>query len=348
MQGKLICHLSVNLTTSAASPRPNDPSESLALTFLPSNDGASSSVDNYSVNNYSINNYSINNASVYTASVNNDSVSEHYSPSISPGSTSSEVTTPVMAIPTSGIPGTDTDVVANDSSGIVKPAITPVRDSGVENTFEPQQNTASSARPDDGLPVLRAFPSSRPFSFDQAFSSDFSTAPTTTATPAVTTQSRPPSARDAPNHTFGDAFGFNGAQTGSFTLGTVSSQTSSIPLTQSLVSTVPASNPVRGFTSPRETVGIPVSPQPYPVPPPPPLAPSKGRAQAFSLSSKESGKERETRPRSELSVSGNPRSPGVEKMTFVPITDPSSFWEEEEATGPIASCKFPTFESESR
>ena len=126
MQGKLMSHLSVNLTTSATSSRPND--SSLALTSLPSND-CSHSIDNYSVNNYSINNcsindysesidnYSIDNASVYTASVYSASVSELYGPSNNLSShTTSEVTKPIMAIPTTIIPVIDTDVVANSSS----------------------------------------------------------------------------------------------------------------------------------------------------------------------------------------------------------------------------------------
>jgi E3 ubiquitin-protein ligase NEDD4 len=122
VKGRLISHLSTNLTTSATSSRPTG--SSLALTSLPSNDSSRSvnnasvnndSVDNYSIDNDSINNYSINNdsinndsvnnASVYTASVNGASVSEVYSPSISLSrtlsshTTSSEVTTPIMAIP---------------------------------------------------------------------------------------------------------------------------------------------------------------------------------------------------------------------------------------------------------
>jgi epidermal growth factor receptor substrate 15 len=234
---------------------------------------------------------------------------------------------------------------APTSSGIVKPAISPVRDTGFENAFKPQQNTASSARPVsavDGLPVLPPVPESRPFSFVQAFSSDLSIAPapTTTAAPTVTTPSQPPSAPDVPNPTLGDAFGLNGAQTDS-AVGTASSRTSSIPLTQSPVSTVPASNPVRGSTSPRETVRFPVPvSQPSPASPPP-----KGRPSTSS--SKESGKEHGTRV-SKLSVSGHSPSPGIEKMTFVPIIDPSALWEEEEDAGLIASFKFPTFESDNR
>jgi epidermal growth factor receptor substrate 15 len=237
---------------------------------------------------------------------------------------------------------------APTSSGIVKPAITPVRDTGFENAFKPQQNTASSARPVagvDGLPVLPPVFESQPFSFDQAFSSNLSTAPapTTTAALTVTTPSQPPSAPDTLNSTFGDAFGLNGAQTDS-ALGTASSRTSSIPLTQSPVSTVPASNPVRGPTSPRETVSFPVS-QPSPAPPPHRAASPKGRPSTSS--SEKSGKEQGTR-HSKLSVSGHSPPPGIEKMTFVPIIDPSALWEEEEDTRLTASSKFPTFESDSR
>ena len=191
---------------------------------------------------------------------------------------------------------------APTSSGIVKPAITPVRDTGFENAFKPQQNTTSSARPVsavDGLPVLPPVPESRPFSFVQAFSSDLSTAaaPTTTASPTVTTPSQPPSAPDAPNPTLGDTIGLNGAQTDK-AVGAAPSRTPSIPFTQSPVSTVPASNPARGSTSPRETVRFPVS-QPSPASPPPRAASPKGKPSTFSKDGKEQG----TR-HSKLSVSG--------------------------------------------
>ena len=192
---------------------------------------------------------------------------------------------------------------APTSSGIVKPAITPVRDSGFENAFKPQHNTASSGRPVsavDGLPVLPPVPESRPFSFVDAFSSDLSSgpAPTTTAALTVTTPSQPPSAPDALNPTFGDAFGVNGAQTDS-ALGTASSRTSSIPLTQSPTSNVPPTLPVRGTTSPREAVNFPVS-VPAPASPLPRVASPKGRPSTSS--SRESGKEHGAR-HSKLSVS---------------------------------------------
>jgi len=160
---------------------------------------------------------------------------------------------------------------APTSSMIVKPAITPVRDSGFENAFRPQQNTASSARPAvsaiNSLPVLPPVPESLPFSFVQSFSSDLLTAPapTTTIAPNVTTPGQPPSAPGAPKLTF-----------------------------------------------------------------------------------KEIGNDHYTRT-SKFSVSGRSPSPGIEKMTFLPIIDPSALWEEEDTglTG-IASFRFPTFESDSR
>jgi hypothetical protein len=75
------------------------------------------------------------------------------------------------------------------------------------------------------------------------------------------------------------------------------------------------------------------------------VASPKGRPSTSS--SKESGKEQGTR-HSKLSVSGHSPSSGIEKMTLVPIIDPSALWEEEEDTGLIASFKCPTFESDSR
>jgi E3 ubiquitin-protein ligase NEDD4 len=71
VQGKLICHLSTKLTTSASSSRLTD--SPLAPTSLPSND-SSRSVNNASVNNASVNNVSVNNVSVNNVSVNNTSV----------------------------------------------------------------------------------------------------------------------------------------------------------------------------------------------------------------------------------------------------------------------------------
>ena len=231
---------------------------------------------------------------------------------------------------------------APTSSGIVKSSISPVRETGFENTFRPPQKAASSARPVsavDGLPVLPPVPESQPFSFDKAFSSDLSSsAPAITEAPTHTTPSQPPPVPDAPTPSFDDVFGLNGAQTDSG----VATTTSRIPLTQSPVSTIPTNNSVR---SPRDTVSFPVS-LPHgtpPVSPPPHVSSPKGRPPP---SSKESGKEQGRH--SKLSVSGHSSVSGVEKMTFVPILDPSALWEEEEDTRFIAATTFPTFEPDSR
>jgi E3 ubiquitin-protein ligase NEDD4 len=178
VKGRLISHLSTNLTTSATSSRPAG--SSLALTSLPSNDSSRSvnnpsvnndsvdnysvdnysidndsvdnySVDNYSINNYSINNYSINNdsvdnASVYTASVNGASVSELYSPSISLSrtlsshTTSSEVTIPIMAIPTT-IPRTHLE----QQQSLPNIPTRPVSSGGTSTADRPQNPPRPSA-----------------------------------------------------------------------------------------------------------------------------------------------------------------------------------------------------------
>jgi epidermal growth factor receptor substrate 15 len=184
---------------------------------------------------------------------------------------------------------------APTNSGIVKSSISPVRETGFENAFKPPQKTASSVRPVsavDGLPVLPPVPESRPFSFVQAFSSDLSSsAPAITEAPTHTTPSQPPPVPDAPTPSFDDAYGLNGAQTDSG-FGTTSSRTSSIPLAQSPLSTTPTSNPIRGSTSPRDTVNFPVSP-PHGTPPvsSPPRVSSPPKGRPSTSSSKESGKE---------------------------------------------------------
>ena len=190
---------------------------------------------------------------------------------------------------------------APTSSGIVKSSISPVRETGFENAFKPPQKAASSARPVstvDGLPVLPPVPESQPFSFDQAFPSDLSSsAPATTEAPTHTTPSQLPPVPDAPTPSFDDVFGLNGAQTDSG-VATTSSRTSSIPLTQSPLSTIPPSNSVRGSTSPRDTVSFPVS-LPHgarPVSPPPHVSSPKGKP--FKESGKDQGRH------SKLSVSG--------------------------------------------
>ena len=109
VHGKLISRLSTNLTISATSSRPTD--SSLALTSFPSSDCSRS-----------VNNYSVNNASVYYTA----SVSEPYDPSINLSDTlSSHMSfsdaTPIMAISTTMIPGTQQqsppNIPARPSSG---------------------------------------------------------------------------------------------------------------------------------------------------------------------------------------------------------------------------------------
>ncbi len=135
--------------------------------------------------------------------------------------------------------------------------------------------------------------------------------------------------------TFGDAFGLNGTQTDS-ALGTASSQTSSIPPTQPPVSTVSPTNPVRGTISPRETVSLPVS-RPFPASPPPQMASPKGRLS--TPSSNEIGKEHGTR-HSKLAVSEHSPPPGIEKMTFVPIIDPSMRFSRSEAVAALEANSY--------
>ena len=126
VQGKLICRLSTNLTTSATGSRPTDSS---ALASRPSNDYCRSvnnesisnestyneSIYNESVCNESIYNESVYNGSVYPASVNNTSVYtgsvkrssvELYSPSINNQNshTISPEAAPIMAISTTSAP----------------------------------------------------------------------------------------------------------------------------------------------------------------------------------------------------------------------------------------------------
>lgn len=206
---------------------------------------------------------------------------------------------------------------APTSTGIVKPSLSPVRDSGFENTFRPQHKAGSSNRPVssvgvDGLPVLPPVLESQPFSFDNEFSLNLSSPPATTAAPILTTSSQPPSVPDAPNLSVDDSFGVNGAQTDSG-FGTTSSHTSSIPVTQSPLSTIPTST-FRGSTSPRDTVSFPASPPPVdtPVSSQPRAGSPKGRPSTSS--SKESGKEQGRH--SKLSVSGHSPVLGVEKMTL--------------------------------
>ena len=116
VQGKLICRLSANVTTSTSTigPRPTDPSSALASP--PSNDHRRSinneSIYNESISNESIDNESIDNdngsvynTSVYTGSVKSASL-ELYSPTINTQNshTISPEVTPIMTISTTLAP----------------------------------------------------------------------------------------------------------------------------------------------------------------------------------------------------------------------------------------------------
>ena len=224
----------------------------------------------------------------------------------------------------------------SSSSGIVKPLTTTVRDTGFENAFSPQQSTAGPARPVptvDGLPVLPPVFETKPFSFEQAFTSNFVTPPA----PAATTQatpSQPPSNADAASPSLGDALDPDPTQRGS-AFGTVSS---SIPqVAQSPVSTFASGSPPRETTSPRDTVTFPAA-LPSGASPPRRMSSPRGKPSTPSTSSKEQVRH------SKLSVSNIAQCSGVEQMTLVPILDPSAVQEEEGDTRLTAS--FPPFGSD--
>jgi hypothetical protein len=214
---------------------------------------------------------------------------------------------------------------APTSTGIVKPSLSPVRDSGFENAFRPQQKAASSARPVssavvDGLPVLPPVPESQPL-FGNEFSGVSSPAPVTTAAPTLTTSSHPPSVPDAPNLSIDDN---NGVQTDSG-LGTTSSHASSIPLTQSPVSTIPTSTSFRGSTFPRDLESSAVSSPPPETPvqsSPRAVSPNISQGRPSTTSSNNSVKEPGRYPK--LSVSGHLPLCGGREDDLVPILAPSA------------------------
>ena len=121
MQGKLICRLSANLTTSATATGSRPTDSSLALSSPPSNNYRRS-VDSESIYNESIYNESISNESIYNESIYNDNGSvynasvytgsakissvELYSPSINTQNshTVSPEATPIMTISTTLAP----------------------------------------------------------------------------------------------------------------------------------------------------------------------------------------------------------------------------------------------------
>jgi len=209
------------------------------------------------------------------------------------------------------------------TSGSMKPLTTVSRDSGFENAFSPQQSTAGPPRPADGLPVLPPVPESKPFSFESAFGTGLPAMPPSGAT-TQPLPNQPPFNAPAASPSLDDAFGVDSTQQGS-AFGTASSRSSSIPqVIQSPVSARASGSPVRGTISPREAVNFPVPSPPGPLPPiSPPLPPRVASPRGRPSTSKESGKEQVRH--SKLSVSELAHyCPGVEKMTLVPVLDPST------------------------
>ena len=216
------------------------------------------------------------------------------------------------------------------SSGTSKSRSSPVG-SGFENTFIPQQNTTNSARAAsvvEGLPTLPLVLESKPFSFEDAFASNLS--PVAVApTSAAPSQARPSSG--VPDLSFESPFNSNTTQ-GDSGFKSASSRTSSVPQateSPSTLSTFPSSSPVQGPTSPRDTVGFPLSP-PRETSPPPRIASPKGRSSTSS--SRESGdKVKEQGRYSKLSVSGCCSTLRTKELMFVlgMGSDPPAVWEEE-------------------
>ena len=220
------------------------------------------------------------------------------------GKESTSTSTPVVAVSPSGSAAFPPPPTS--SSGISKSRTSPVG-SGFENTFIPRQNTTSSARATstvDGLPTLPQVVESKPFSFEDAFSSSLSpvAAPATSAAPG---QPRPSSG--VAELSFESAFGSN-TTPGDSGFKSMASRTSTAPqVTESpTLSTFASSSPVHGPTSPRDavardTVGFPHSPS-REASPPPRVASPKGRTSTSS--SRESGdKVKEQGRYSKLSVS---------------------------------------------
>jgi epidermal growth factor receptor substrate 15 len=189
------------------------------------------------------------------------------------------------------------------SSGITKSRSSPVG-SGFENAFIPRQTTASlapAASTVEGLPILPPVVESKPFSFGDAFASSLSPVDVT-ATPAAPNQ--PQSTAVVPDLSFDSAFGTNTTQ-GDSGVKSTPTRTSSVPQatdSPSTLSTFASGSPVQASTSPRDTVGFPLSPHREATPPPRMTSP-KGRTSTSS--SRESGeKVKEQGRHSKLSVSG--------------------------------------------
>ncbi|KAH9001436.1 hypothetical protein EDB92DRAFT_1826676 [Lactarius akahatsu] len=229
------------------------------------------------------------------------------------------VSPPVVAVSPSG--STAFPPPPTSSSGITKSSSSPPAGSGFETTFIPQQVTTSSAPAAsavDGLPTLPPVVESKPFSFEDAFSSSLSPV-TVAATPAAPGQPRP-SADVPPSLSFESAFGSNTTQ-GESGFKTTSSRTSSVPQateSPSTLSTFTPSSPIHGPTSPHDTVSFPLSP-PREASPPPRVASPKVRTSTSS--SRESGDKGKDQGRhSKLSI----RLPGFGKRKKTQDTQPPS------------------------
>jgi epidermal growth factor receptor substrate 15 len=187
-----------------------------------------------------------------------------------------------VADPSSSVSTTFPPAPAN-LSGTVKPSA-----SGFENAFIPPQSIKAPTAPTssiEGLPPLPQIPESKPFSFDDAFSSishetkpfsfedAFSTpAPALSPPPAASTATAPssqsPPNAEAQSLSVEDASGSNMTR-GDSGFATISSRTSSIPpATQSPVSAFASGSPVRNSTSPRDSLSFPTSQSRQDSPPP--------------------------------------------------------------------------------
>ncbi|KAI9446621.1 hypothetical protein H4582DRAFT_2116972 [Lactarius indigo] len=235
------------------------------------------------------------------------------------GKESASVSPPVVAVSPSG--STAFPPPPTSSSGIIKSSSSPPVGSGFETTFIPQQVTTSStpaASAVDGLPTLPPVVESKPFSFEDAFSSSLSPV-AVAATPAAPGQPRP-SADVPPSLTFESAFGSNTTQ-GDSGFKTTSSRTSSVPQateSPSTLSTFAPSSPVHVPTSPHDTVSFPLSP-PREASPPPRMASPKARTSTSS--SRESGDKGKDQGRhSKLSI----RLPGFGKRKKTQDSQPPS------------------------
>ena len=215
------------------------------------------------------------------------------------GKESTSVSTPVIATSPSG--STAFPPPPTSSSGISK-SQSSTAGSGFENAFIPLQNATSSAPSApavEGLPTLPPVLESKPFSFQDAFTSSLSPM-ATAATPTAPSQPQP--STGVQDLSFESAFGSNTTQ-GDSGFKSTNSRTSSVPQpteSPSTLSTFNSSSPVQAPISPRDTVGFPLSPH-REATPPPRVASPKART---STSSKESGeKVKEPGRHSKLSVS---------------------------------------------